>query len=379
MKDQSNTPKPHIVIACGGTGGHLFPGIAVGQQLVRRNCEVTLIVSEKDIDQQAQQDSWGMEIVRLPAVGLTGRNYLGFILAFSKSFFATKKIFKVKPPQAVLAMGGFTAAPPILAGKFAGVPTFLHESNAIPGRANRWLSQWVNRVFVGFSHAGPLFVGADVVDIGTPVRPQFTPREPANSRALLGLDPVRPTLLIMGGSQGASAINDLMIKSLPRLVGLLPEMQFLHLTGEKDFGRVQSAYAQNAPGKFIVKSFLAEMQHALTAATVAISRAGASSLAEIAAMRVPSILIPYPAATDNHQQANAHEYARTGSAKVLEQAEATPETLCQLVDAIAKSSAARQSLVLALACWHRPRAAEAIADQIVAAVREAKKKTLKES
>ena len=134
MSDQS--PKPHIVIACGGTGGHLFPGIAIGQQLLRRNCEVTLIVSEKEIDQHALQDSWGMEIVRLPAVGLSGKNYLGFALAFAKSFFATKKIFKVKPPQAVLAMGGFTAAPPIFAGKLAGVPTFLHESNAKIGRAH---------------------------------------------------------------------------------------------------------------------------------------------------------------------------------------------------------------------------------------------------
>jgi UDP-N-acetylglucosamine--N-acetylmuramyl-(pentapeptide) pyrophosphoryl-undecaprenol N-acetylglucosamine transferase len=371
----NQTTKPHIVIACGGTGGHLFPGIVIGQQLLRRNCEVTLIVSEKEIDEHARQDSWGMEIIRLPVIGLSGKNYLGFILAFIKSFFATKKIFKVKPPQAVLAMGGFTAAPPILAGKFSGVPTFLHESNAIPGRANRWLSHWVDRVFVGFTHAVPLFIGADVVDIGTPVRPQFTPRDPANSRSMLGLDPVRPTLLIMGGSQGASAINDLMIQSLPRLVGLLPEMQFLHLTGKKDFERVQQAYAQNAPGKSVVKPFLAEMQHALSAATVAISRAGASSLAEIAALRVPTILIPYPAATDNHQLANAHEYARTGSAKVLEQAEATPETLSQLVGAVAKSTAARQSLILALACWHRPRAADAIADQIMAAVREAKKNT----
>ena len=372
MKDHN--AKPHIAIACGGTGGHLFPGLAIANQFVRRNCDVTLIVSEKEVDQQALHDLWGMDVARLPAVGLTNKNYPGFFLAFINSFFAAKKLFKLKPPQAVLAMGGFTAAPPILAGKLAGVPTFLHESNAIPGRANRKLSHLVDGVFVGFSHAGPMFTGCEVVDIGTPVRSQFMPRDPATSRTTLGLDPARPLLLIMGGSQGASAINTLIIQSLPRLVGLLPEFQFLHLTGEKDYGRVQQAYAHNAPGRFIVKSFLDEMPQALAAATVAISRAGASSLAELAALRVPSILIPYPAATDNHQMANAREFVRTGAAKVLEQAEATPEVLTQMVVTLAKNSAARQSLLLSMACWHRPRAAEAIVDQILAVVRARKKK-----
>ena len=370
MNDQSN--KPHIVIACGGTGGHLFPGLAVAQQFTRRNCDVTLIVSKKDIDQQALQNVWGVDIVTLPAVGLSGKNYLGFGLAFLKSYLEVKKLYKAKPPQAVLAMGGFTAAPPILAARRAGVPTFLHESNAVPGRANHWLSHWVHRVFVAFSHATPQFAGCDVADIGMPVRSQFTPRDPALSRSTLGLDPVRPTLLIMGGSQGATPINDLLIKSLPHLVKLLPEFQFLHLTGEQDAERVEQAYAEHAPGKFCVRPFLAEMPQALSAATVAISRAGASSLAEIAALRVPSILIPYPLATDNHQRINAHEYLRTGAARILEQAEATPETLGQLIVMLARNASVRQALLVALPCWHRPRAAEAICDQMLKVMRETK-------
>lgn len=373
MSDQNT--KPHIVIACGGSGGHLFPGLAVAQQFARRNCDVTLIVSEKEVDQQALQNVWGMEIVKLPAVGLAGKNYLGFALAFYKSFFAAKNLFKARPPQAVLGMGGFTSAPPMLASIFSKVPTFLHESNAVPGRANRWLSHFVTRAFVGFSHAVAQFTGCDVVDIGMPVRPQFTPRDPAASRTTLGLDPARPTLLIMGGSQGATAINDLALSSLPQLLKLLPEFQFLHLTGAKDEERVRQIYERFAPGKFCVKPFLAEMQLALSAATVVISRAGASSLAEIAALRVPTILIPYPAATDNHQLVNAREYQRTGAARVLEQAEATPEALAQLVVTLAKNMTVRQSLLVAVACWHRPRAAEAIADQIMVAVREARKKT----
>ena len=370
MSDQSN--KPNIVIACGGTGGHLFPGLAVAQQFTRRNCTVTLIVSKKEVDQQALQNVWGMEIVTLPAVGLAGKNYIGFALALLKSFLAAKKLFKAKPPQAVLAMGGFTSLAPILAGKFAGAPTFLHESNAVPGRANRWLSHHVNRVFVGFSHAAPLFTGCDVTDIGMPVRAQFTPRDPVASLSMLGLDPTRSTLLIMGGSQGATAINDLLIQSLPHLVKLLPEFQFLHITGDKDEERVRRAYETHASGKFSVRPFLAEMQHALSAATVAVSRAGASSLAEIAALRVPTILIPYPAAVDNHQLYNARDYARTGAARLLEQTDATPEILGQLIVALARNATVRQALLVALPCWHRPRAAEAIADQILKVMRETK-------
>ena len=364
--------KPRIAIACGGTGGHLFPGLAIAQQLTRRDCDVTLIVSEKDVDQQALQNVWGMDTATLPAVGFTGKNHVQFALAFFKSYRAARKLFKDRPTHAVLAMGGFTAAPPILAGKFSGLPTFLHESNAVPGRANHWLSHFVKRVFVGFSHAVHQFTRCEVVNIGTPVRPQFVRRDPAAARSALGLDPARPTLLIMGGSQGARAINDLLIQSLPLLVKLLPEFQFLHLTGANDEERVRQACAEHAAGKFVVKPFLAEMELALSAATVAISRSGASSLAEIAALRVPSILIPYPAATDNHQLVNAREYAQTGAAKLLEQAEATPEALGQLVAGLAKNTAARQSLLLALGSWHRPRAAEAIAEQILNVIREKK-------
>ena len=370
MNDQ--TGKTHIAIACGGTGGHLFPGLAVAQHLTRRNCEVTLIVSKKEIDQEALRDVWGMDIVKLPAVGLTRKNYPGVALAFVSSFFAAKKLFKAKPPQAVLAMGGFTAAPPILAGKFSGAATFLHESNAVPGRANRWLSHVADRVFVGFSHAASQFTGCDVVDIGMPVRAQFTPRDPATSRTTLGLDPARPTLLIMGGSQGATPINALVVHSLPHLVKVLPEFQFLHLTGEADEAWVRQAYEEHAAGKYSVKPFLAEMQQALSAATVAISRAGASTLAEIAALRVPTILIPYPAATDNHQLVNAREYVRTGAARMLEQAEVTPENLGQLVNLLANNVTVRQALLVALPCWHRARAAEAIADQILAELRNRK-------
>ncbi|MGD0744087.1 MAG: glycosyltransferase, partial [Verrucomicrobiota bacterium] len=167
---------PFVAIACGGTGGHLFPGLAVAEQLTRRGCAVALLVSPKDVDQQAvksaverrpparHENGGGSrhagsetgappEVFTLPAVALQNRNYLSFARSFWQSWRASRKIFKSHPPHAVLAMGGFTSAPPILAAKLSGAKTFLHESNTIPGRANRFLARFVDEAFVGFPGA----------------------------------------------------------------------------------------------------------------------------------------------------------------------------------------------------------------------------------
>ena len=202
------TPSPHpsvrVAIACGGTGGHLFPGLAVADQLMRRGCAVMLLISPKDVDQQAVRGVSGMEVVTLPAVGLERGGEIAFVRGFIQSYRAAAKLFKSRPPQAALAMGGFTSAPPILAARRAGARTFLHESNTIPGRANRWLSRVVRRAFVGFPTAAVRLHNRNVTVTGTPVRPCFQAREAGACRAALGLDPARPVLLVMGGSQGAS-------------------------------------------------------------------------------------------------------------------------------------------------------------------------------
>ena len=134
---------PFVAIACGGTGGHLFPGLAVAEQLQKRGCAVVLLVSPKDVDQEAVKSVSGMEIFTLPAVGLQNRNYFSFAGSFVKSLFAARKIFRQRRPDAVLAMGGFTSAPPVFVAKDLGAKIFLHESNTIPGRANRFLARFV--------------------------------------------------------------------------------------------------------------------------------------------------------------------------------------------------------------------------------------------
>lgn len=354
---------PRIAIACGGTGGHFFPGVAVAEQLVRRGCEVTLLISPKDVDQQAARNISGLKIVTLPAVGLSGGNKLAFLRGFVQSYRAARRHFRPHPPQAVLAMGGFTSAPPVLAASHLGAKTFLHESNTIPGRANRWLSWWVPDVFVGFPQAAARLHARRVATTGTPVRPEFQPRDPAACRIALGLDPVRPVLLVVGGSQGATGINNLLVNALPQWKG---DWQFLHFTGTADVERVRRAYAEKNL-RAVVHPFFSEMAVALGAATVSISRAGASSLAELAAMRVPSVLVPFPAAMDNHQYFNARAFEETGAARMLEQKTATPEALVSLVAELSANAPAREKMQAALAQWHAPKAAEEIAERILRA------------
>ena len=365
----TRSPQPpfRVAIACGGTGGHLFPGLAVAYELVRRGCGVTLLISPKDVDQEAVRGVLGMEVVVLPAVGLKRGGEIGFVRGFIQSYLAAAKLFKSFPPKAALAMGGFTSAPPILAAKRAGARTFLHESNTIPGRANRWLGRVVHRAFVGFPTAAARLHNQNVTVTGTPVRVRFQCREPGNCRAALGLDPVRPVVLVMGGSQGASGINELVMRSLPSLATRAPDLQWLHLTGASDADKVTQAYAA-LKMRAIVHPFLAEMELALGAATASVCRAGASSLAELAAMRLPAVLIPYPTATDNHQFHNARAFEATGAARLLEQRTATPELLVQLLLELLEKPPVHERMQNALARWHEPRAAELIAEAMLVEV-----------
>ena len=369
---------PFVAIACGGTGGHLFPGLAVAEQLRKRGCTVALLISPKDVDQQAVKSAHGMEFFTLPAVALQNRNYFSFARSFWQSWRASSKFFKQRKPDAVLAMGGFTSAPPILVAKDYGAKTFLHESNTIPGKANRFLSRFVDEAFMGFSEAGARLKSRKITTTGTPVRPQFSVGqnlvgrdsvEPKlkESRIALGLDPNRPTVLVMGGSQGASGLNDVVLSALPALGDRASAWQWLHLTGTSDFEKVKSAYTARGLHA-VVKPFLAEMNLALGAATVSVSRSGASSLAEIAAMRLPSLLVPYPTAADNHQFINARAFEKTGAAKLLEQKNSTPEKVAALLCELVENNSIRATMQSALAQWHAPKAAEQIAEVILTAI-----------
>jgi UDP-N-acetylglucosamine--N-acetylmuramyl-(pentapeptide) pyrophosphoryl-undecaprenol N-acetylglucosamine transferase len=361
MKEPANhSHERRACIACGGTGGHLFPGIAVARELIELGCEVTLMISPKDIDHEAVKNLTGMQIVTLPAVGLTRGAVPAFLRGFARSYLASRRHFKVSPPAIALAMGGFTSAPPLLAARAFGAGVFLHESNSVPGRANRWLSRFVREAFIGFPSAAARLRAPGVQVTGTPVRAEFFSLNAARCRIALGLDPLRPVVLVMGGSQGAEGINKLVMDTLPEVRQTLPECQWLHVAGPGNAVRVEQAFRSNGLGAS-VHGFMDNMELALGAASVAISRAGASSLAELAAVRLPSILIPYPAATDNHQYHNAKTFADSGAARLLPQKEATPAALISLLEPLIKDARERGKMIQSIAAWSAPDAASLIA------------------
>ena len=359
----TNERIPFVAIACGGTGGHLFPGIAIGEALQAMGADVLLIVSEKEIDQHAVKAARGMETFAAPAVASTAGK-VAFMRGLMKSFKMSRVLFKKRRPDAVIAMGGFTSAGPVWAGRSMKIPAFLHEANSIPGRANRWLAGSAREIFVMFEGAKARFGNRRVTVAGMPVRSEFQPGDSAAARMALGLEPDRDVILFMGGSQGATAINDAAMASIPKLRERRPDLQFLHLTGLKDIERC-AAFWRECGARGVVTPFLSEMDMGLSAANVAVSRSGASSLAEFAAMRLPAILVPYPTAADDHQVHNARAFVETGAAAMILQSQLNAETLVPAALELMEDSAKRARMQEALGKWHAADCAEKIARKIL--------------
>src|SRR5437660_8254069 len=321
----------NAVIACGGTGGHLFPGIAVAEVLQNRGHKVMLLISEKEIDTVALSSRTEFRVEKLPTVGLPSPfspAFFGFTRRFIESLSLCRTIYSKFKPHAVLGMGGFTSTAPLLAGRFRGIATFIHESNAVPGKANRWTARIVNAVMLGFKECAPFFPKIRTEITGTPVRTELVSLDRAEARRELGLQEHLPTLLVMGGSQGASGINQALIKALPFLQGL--PLQVIHLSGARDERLVADNYRrENIPA--YAAAFHHHMEEVYSAADFTIARAGAASLAELAAFSLPSILIPYPYAAEDHQTRNAEIFVRAGAALLLKESDLTAELLTQKV------------------------------------------------
>jgi UDP-N-acetylglucosamine--N-acetylmuramyl-(pentapeptide) pyrophosphoryl-undecaprenol N-acetylglucosamine transferase len=317
----------NAVIACGGTGGHLFPGIAVAEVLRDRGHEVMLLVSEKEIDALALSGGTGFRVEKLPTIGLPSPfspAILGFIRRFAESFSRCRAIYHKFKPQVVLGMGGFTSTAPVLAGRLRGISTFIHESNAVPGKANRLTARMVRAVFLGFKECAAFFPKARTEVTGTPIRTELKRLDRNVARRKLGLREDLATLLVMGGSQGASGINQAIIKSLSFTRGL--QLQVIHLSGARDERLVADNYhRENVPA--FVAAFHHRMEEVYSAADFFVARAGAASLAEFAAFSLPGILIPFPYAADDHQSRNAEIFARAGAAIVLKESELSGEVL----------------------------------------------------
>ena len=322
-----------VAIACGGTGGHLFPGLAVAEVLKNRGHEVLLLISEKQIDAIAVGNRKEFRIQKVPAVGLTklvSLQFFSFFAKFMSGLIACLQIYRSFKPEAVLGMGGFTSTAPILAGRLTGLPTFIHESNAIPGKANRLNALLSKKVLLGFEECARYFPNKAVEVTGTPIRDSLRSSvDRGQALKNMHLNSGFRTVLVMGGSQGAHGINKAVVAVLGRFAE--KEVQFIHLTGKEDENYVSQCYQREAIPAF-VSAFYDRMEEAYTVANLAVARSGAASLTELSYFGLPTILIPYPFAAENHQFFNAEIFARHGVAEVLEESRVDGDTLGSLID-----------------------------------------------
>lgn len=315
-------PVHRLVIACGGTGGHLFPGIAVAQEARRRGWETMLLISEKQIDALAVQGHADLRFEKVPAVGmpkLLSLKMPPFLFKVWQTRRHCARLLQEFKADAVLGMGGFTSLPPVWAGKGLGLRTFVHESNAVPGKANKLTSKFCTGVLLGLEACADFFPAGKTTVTGTPLRTALLTRPSrAEARHFFGLSMDHPVVLVMGGSQGARGVNRAIVDALP---GLAPAgVQVLHITGPGEYETLKAAYAAS-PVMSSVVSFCQDMGMAYAAADVAVSRSGASSLTELSAFGLPVILVPYPTAADDHQRRNADVFTKAGAALAVEEAE----------------------------------------------------------
>ncbi|MCB1231735.1 MAG: undecaprenyldiphospho-muramoylpentapeptide beta-N-acetylglucosaminyltransferase [Verrucomicrobiae bacterium] len=356
-----------LVVACGGTGGHLFPGIAVAEEWRARGGEALLIISEKQIDTLATEGYGHLRFERQQSIAmprLLSPKMIGFGIGFLKGLAHSRKLIKAFNADAVLGMGGFTSTAPLVAGWMRGLPTFIHESNAIPGRANLLNARFSTRALVGFETCAKHFGKRQVSVVGTPLRPSLaTIPDRATALAHFGLRPDRHTLLVMGGSQGARRLNELTAQALEKLPA--ESVQVLHISGPQDFGLVKPAH-ENAPADLTttVIPFCAEMQMALAAADLVVCRSGASTLTELAAYGLPAVLVPYPFAAHDHQTRNAEGFAEAGAARLWPQDELDEETFADRLVALLEDETELQWMGIAMKAFATPGASGAICDLI---------------
>jgi UDP-N-acetylglucosamine--N-acetylmuramyl-(pentapeptide) pyrophosphoryl-undecaprenol N-acetylglucosamine transferase len=322
----------HIVIAGGGTGGHLFPGIAIAAEFLKRDPQsrVIFIGTKRGIEHRLL-GPLGYELKEIDVEGLKGRGLTALIkgvYAIPNSMWQSRRLLKAFQPDVVIGVGGYASGPAVMAAYLMGIPTAIAEQNALAGNTNRLLGKFVDKIFVTYEQSKNLFAADKVLVTGNPVRRAFA----------AGLDQAKEKkpgrrILIFGGSQGAAAINKTVVAMLPLLQKMKDSIRIVHQTGERDLEMVRQAYAQHGLDAE-VSPFIVDMASAYTASDLIICRAGATSLAEITAAGKASILIPFPWAANDHQTLNAQVMVETGAAAMIRESELTAEKLFALMETL---------------------------------------------
>jgi UDP-N-acetylglucosamine--N-acetylmuramyl-(pentapeptide) pyrophosphoryl-undecaprenol N-acetylglucosamine transferase len=301
-----------VVIAAGGTGGHLFPGIAVAREFVMRHqAAVTFLTTPKAVTTQILE-GYGFAWEAVSSRALKGEGLLSrgrTLIGLPGSVLAARAQLKALKPHLVLGMGGHSAGPAGVAAWLLGIPLALHEQNAIPGATNRYLSRMAAKIFVSFPASRDFFPRGRSLWTGNPIRPEFFECAPARAASPF-------TVMITGGSQGAHALNMAVLAALPGLKDLKDHLAFLHLTGEADRESVAAGYREHGFAAEVA-AFTPGVAAWMRRAHLVVCRAGASTLAELAAVGRAAILVPYPFAANNHQEFNARFLVAAGAGEII--------------------------------------------------------------
>jgi UDP-N-acetylglucosamine--N-acetylmuramyl-(pentapeptide) pyrophosphoryl-undecaprenol N-acetylglucosamine transferase len=354
-----------VVVTGGGTGGHLFPAMAAVEALRRRRpeAEVLFVGAARGVEAailpRAGQPFRGLEVS--PVAGRDALARLRTVLALPLVVARARGILREFGPTVVLGVGGYASVPTVVAARLERIPVVLHEQNAYPGLANRWLARWAAAVGVSFDAAAGHFPAGRATVTGNPVRAAITPGDPAPARRALGLEPERFTVLVFGGSQGAHRLNAGVRDALPELAAGPRRFQFVHATGPRDLDEMRRAYrAQGTPAR--VEPFLDDMASAYRAADFALCRAGAGTIFELAAVGKPALLVPYPHAANDHQRQNAEAMVQAGGAWLLLDEYCDGPRITATLGAAHDKPEQLRSMAVKAATLARPRAADGIVD-----------------
>ncbi len=330
MRSKDVEPKEvRGIIAGGGTGGHLFPGLAIAKEICRRfeKAEILFVTGRRKMELDILNGT-GFLQSSIDVEGLKGRGWrkgLRTLIKLPLSFFQSFSIIKSFSPDMVIGVGGYSAGPVCMVARLMGVPSAIHEQNSYPGLTNRLLCRVVDRVFISFEESRVHFSGGTLLLTGNPIREEFLTGEKIGAA-----DNKTFTILILGGSQGARAINRAIVATLTVLKERSRVPRVIHQTGETDYREVVEAYGRaGVTGEIL--PFIEDMDRAYRLADLVISRAGATTVSELAALGKPSILVPYPHAANRHQEANAQMLVRAGGAEMMLQNTLSGERLAAVV------------------------------------------------
>ncbi|MDP7035264.1 MAG: UDP-N-acetylglucosamine--N-acetylmuramyl-(pentapeptide) pyrophosphoryl-undecaprenol N-acetylglucosamine transferase [Planctomycetota bacterium] len=370
-----------VAFAGGGTGGHLAPGMAVAEELSDQYGARIRFYGTGRPAEKRMLEGTGYRWQVLPA-SPPGRNPKAWMRFLKRNLqgisLCARKYFQEERPDILVGLGGYGSVPAAVAALEMGIPIVLLEQNVLPGRANRFLARWAD-VFVTQWEESRTYLESvtrkarkngsrlQVVCLGNPLRRGILPSiDRLEARRRLGLDPHRPTLLIAGGSQGAHSINRRVLEALPVLKRLVPRLQYIHLTGERDYIIVKGAFQKASLSSFS-SPYLQDMGLAYRASDFALTRAGATTLAELALARIPAMLVPYPQSADDHQKLNARLFAQAGAGVFCAQSELTATRLTRFVqETLSHADLGRSPYQLGLEDMSRPTAATDVAQLIVA-------------